>query len=93
MILGLGVYISLPDDFTEGPANMEDEGDLRRHSVFLSSLHSILASVTSPVTKIVGTSLMVQWLRLRAPNGGVPGSIPDQGTRSHIQQLNIWYAT
>ena len=60
---------------------------------FFSSLHSILASVTSPVAKIVGTLLMVQWLRLQAPNGGVLGSIPGQGTRSHIQQLKIWYAT
>ncbi|TEA29991.1 hypothetical protein DBR06_SOUSAS4510029 [Sousa chinensis] len=29
--------------------------------------------------------LVVQWLRLRAPNaGGGPGSIPGQGTRSHV---------
>ncbi|TEA34794.1 hypothetical protein DBR06_SOUSAS11910017, partial [Sousa chinensis] len=28
-------------------------------------------------------SLVVQWLRLHAPNGGGPGSIPGQGTRSH----------
>ena len=32
----------------------------------------------------VGTSLVVQWLRLRAPNAGGPGLIPDQGTRSHM---------
>ena len=31
-----------------------------------------------------GTSLVVQWLRLRAPNAGGPGSIPGQGTRSHM---------
>ena len=30
------------------------------------------------------TSLVAQWLRLRAPNAGGPGSIPDQGTRSHM---------
>ena len=30
----------------------------------------------------LGTSLAVQWLRLRAPNAGGPGSIPGQGTRS-----------
>ena len=34
-----------------------------------------------------GTSLVVQWLRLCAPNAGGPGSIPGQGTRSHKQQL------
>ena len=31
-----------------------------------------------------GTSLVAQWLRLCAPNAGVPGSIPGQGTRSHM---------
>ena len=38
---------------------------------------------------IVGTSLVVQWLRLRAPNARGPGSIPGQGTRSHMPQLKI----
>ena len=33
---------------------------------------------------IKGTSLVVQWLRLRAPNAGGLGSIPGQGTRSHM---------
>ena len=28
---------------------------------------------------------MVQWVRLQAPNVGGPGSIPGQGTRSHIR--------
>ena len=32
----------------------------------------------------VGTSLVVQWLRLYIPNAGGPGSIPGQGTRSHM---------
>ena len=30
---------------------------------------------------------MAQWLRLRAPNAGGPGSIPGQGTRSCMSQL------
>ena len=36
-----------------------------------------------------GTSLGVQWLRLRAPSAGGWGSIPGQGTRSrsHMPQL------
>ena len=36
-----------------------------------------------------GTSLGVQWLRLRAPNAGGWGSIPGQRTRSrsHMPQL------
>ena len=29
-----------------------------------------------------GTSLVVQWVRLCAPNAGGPGLIPGQGTRS-----------
>ena len=33
-----------------------------------------------------GTGLMVQRLRLCAPNAGGLGSIPGQGTRSHVQQ-------
>ena len=35
------------------------------------------------------TSLVVQWLRLRAPNAGGPGSISDQGTGSHTLQLRV----
>ena len=32
---------------------------------------------------------MVQWLRLLTPNAGGPGSIPGQGTRSHMLQLRV----
>ena len=32
----------------------------------------------------IGTSLVVQWLRLHAPNAGGRGSNPAQGTRSHM---------
>ena len=32
-------------------------------------------------------SIVVQWLRLYTPNGGGLGSIPGQGTRSHMPQL------
>ena len=32
----------------------------------------------------LGTSLAVQWLRLRARNAGGPGLIPGWGTRSHM---------
>ena len=35
----------------------------------------------------LGTSLVVQWLRLHSPSAGGPGSIPGQGTRSHMPQL------
>ena len=34
--------------------------------------------------KILRTSLVAQWLRLHTPNAGGLGSIPGQGTRSHM---------
>ena len=37
----------------------------------------------------VGTSPVVQWLRLRAPNEGDPGSIPGQRTRSHMPRPSV----
>ncbi|TEA33367.1 hypothetical protein DBR06_SOUSAS8010242, partial [Sousa chinensis] len=37
-------------------------------------------------------SLVVQWLRLHAPNAGGPGSIPSWGTRSHMSQVKIPHA-
>ena len=36
---------------------------------------------------IVSTSVVVQWLRLCAPNAKGPGSIPGQGTRFHMPQM------
>ena len=35
------------------------------------------------------TSLVVRWLRIQAPKAGGPGSIPSQGTRSHMWQLRV----
>ena len=32
----------------------------------------------------VGTSLVIQWVRLRAPNAGGRGWIPGRGTRSRM---------
>ena len=44
---------------------------------------------------IAGTSLAVQWLRLAYLHWGAgdPGSIPRQGTRSHVPQLKIPHVT
>ena len=36
-----------------------------------------------------GISLVVQWLRLHAPNVGGPDLIPGQGTRSHMPKVQI----
>ena len=37
----------------------------------------------------MGISLVVQWLRLLVPNAVGLGSIPGQGTRSHMPQLRL----
>ena len=36
-----------------------------------------------------GNSLVVEWLRLRAPNAGGLSSIPGQGSRFHVLQLRF----
>ena len=41
----------------------------------------------------LGTSLVVQWLRLHIPNAGGVGLIPGQGTKSHMSQLKNPSAT
>ena len=37
----------------------------------------------------MGTSLVVQWLRLCAPSAGGLGLIPGLGTRSHMPQFRV----
>ena len=57
-------------------------------------LVSILFSQKIPFKKGTGgTSPVVRWLGLCAPNAGGLGSIPGQGTRSHMLQLKILHAT
>ena len=36
-----------------------------------------------------GTSLVGRWLRLCIPSAGGQGSVPGQGTRSHMPQLRV----
>ena len=43
----------------------------------------------SAIKKNEGTSLVAQWVGLRTPNAGGPGSTPGQGTRSHVPQLRV----
>ena len=38
---------------------------------------------------LLGTSLVVQWLKLHTYNAGGPGSIPGQGIRLHMLQSNL----
>ena len=42
-----------------------------------------------PHARIEGTPVVVQWLRLCAPNAGGHGLIPGQGTGSHALQLQV----
>ena len=51
------------------------------------------SSYAHPRNETAGTSLAIQWLRLHTPNGEGPGSIPDQGTISHMPWLKIPPAT
>ena len=44
------------------------------------------------LTVCSGNSLVVQWLRHCAPNAGGLGSIPGQGTSSHVPQLRLYAA-
>ena len=44
-------------------------------------------SIYQKKKKIPGTSLVVQWLKLCAPNAEGRGSIPGLRTRSHMPQL------
>ena len=52
---------------------------------------AILCSWTGRINivnmSILGTSLVVQWLRFHAPSAGGSGLIPGQGTRSRMLQL------
>ena len=45
--------------------------------------HLVLSNIISE------TSLVVQWLRLHAPNAEGLGLIPGQGTRSHMLQPSV----
>ena len=40
-------------------------------------------------TELLGTFLVVQWLRRCSPSAGGLGVIPGQGTRSHRPQLRV----
>ena len=44
----------------------------------------------SKLKTFVGTSLVVQWVRHRAPNAGAPSSGPGQGREPHMPQLRAF---
>ena len=56
---------------------------------FLSAYKSYIYTVKCAIelclkSNMHGTSLVVQWVRLCAPNAGGSGSIPGPGTRSRV---------
>ena len=71
------------------------QGTLKRHGRYkaipakLSINHRRTSGLCdlSLLKPVVGTSLVIQWLKLCAPNLGSLGSIPGQGTRFHMPQL------
>ena len=64
-----------------------------RHKLLTSYPHGDGLMVTcSELREIInrgGTSLVVQWLKLRAPNAGGLGFIPAQGTESQIGRAHV----
>ena len=69
-------------------------GENRRNKPIGGSLtpSRFSGKIYGPNLRSPGTSLVVQWLRLHTPNAGGQGSIPGQGTRSHMSQLKILHA-
>ena len=67
-------YISMPSSCT----------DFTKHIINYFSYQNKLFCFVSQ-----GTSLVVQWLTLPAPNASGPGSIPGQETRFHMPQLRV----
>ena len=51
--------------------------------------HTNKRTEPSPLKVSTGASLVVQWPRSCIPNARGPGSIPGQGTRSHMLQLRL----
>ena len=74
-------------------------GERQRNSEFFRGFQSTFLPFTNVLSICVlglvskagnlGTSLVVPWLRLHTPNAGGLGSIPGQGTRSHMSQLRV----
>ena len=59
----------------------------KMHTSKCSQKHFIIAKTRT------GLPLVVQWLRLQAPNANHQGFIHGQGTRSHMPQLSLHAAT
>ena len=77
--------IRTKDALTLLPLSKIQGGRDRDQYIFIHFSHGVAKK-----TQGCGTSVVVQWIRLHAPNAGALGSIPGQGTRSHVQQLRVY---
>ena len=67
---------------------------LRIYKIQLLLVLFVLYSLSDLADERIGDrALVVQWLRLCAPNARGPGSIPDQGTRFHLPQQSSHVST
>ena len=67
-------------------SNLYGPNDLDQESLLTQNLWVRISLKVFQIISLVG-----QWLKLCAPNAGDLGLIPDQGTRSHMLQLNSLY--
>ena len=72
----------------EAPGCAHRPGE-RRHLLSLVSRETAAMSISISKSIRGRTPLVVQGLRLHAPNSGAPGSILSQGTRSRLPQLRV----
>lgn len=64
--------------------------DLQSWFFLFLSINSLNHSVSGNLRNLlIGASLVVQWMRPCALNAKEPGSIPDEGIRSHMLQMRL----
>ena len=79
--------VCLPPSFVPPRLHLCREFSLPTVSPAVRSIQEI--SSLGIRTGTIGTSLVVQWPRLCAPNAGGSSLIPGQGTRPHMPQLRV----
>ena len=62
---------------------------IEQHVPYMLSCVTLLVpyNILNAYPKKMGTSLVIQWLRRYATNAGHQGSMPGEGTRSHMLHL------
>ena len=83
VLLASAVDVCVPSKFTCWDSDDHSDGVQAFGRSWNHESEAILVELV-PLEEETGASLVVQWLRLRSPDVGGPGSIPGQGTRSHM---------